>query len=69
MPIADVIRLILYLDSRQAFLTKVVSFYEQPIRGSVCLCKPIQTGINRNKSLEPLKNSNTSRVPKLGQVL
>ncbi len=34
-PIAYVIRLFLYLYSRQAFLTKVVSFYKQPIRGSV----------------------------------
>ncbi len=34
-PIAYVIQLILYLYSRQAFLTKIVSFYKQPIRGSV----------------------------------
>jgi hypothetical protein len=34
-PIAYVVRLILYLDSRQAFLTNAVSFYEEPIRGSV----------------------------------
>jgi hypothetical protein len=40
------------------------------------IVKPTQTGIYRNKytfctikSLEPLKNSNTSRVPQLGQVL
>ncbi len=40
------------------------------------IVKPTQTGINRNKytfcilkSLEPLKNSKTSRVPPLGQVL
>ncbi len=34
--ITYVIRLILYLYSRQAFLTNAVSFYEQPIGGSVC---------------------------------
>ncbi len=33
--IAYVIRLIFYLNSRRAFLTKVVSFYKQPIRGSI----------------------------------
>ncbi len=34
-PIAYVVVLFLYLYSRQAFLTEVVSFYKQPIRGSV----------------------------------
>jgi hypothetical protein len=34
-PTAYVVRLILYLNSRQAFLTNAVSFYEEPIRGSV----------------------------------
>ncbi len=34
-PITYVIRLFLYLYSRQAFLTEAVSFYKQPIRGSV----------------------------------
>ncbi len=33
-PIAYVVRLFLYLYSRQAFLTEVMSFYNQPIRGS-----------------------------------
>ncbi len=33
--IAYVIQLFLNLYSRQAFLTEVVSFYKQPIRGSV----------------------------------
>ncbi len=34
-PIADVVRLFLYLYSQQAFLSEVVSFYKQPIRGSI----------------------------------
>ncbi len=34
-PIAYVVRLFFYLYSRQAFLTEVVLFYKQPIRGSV----------------------------------
>ncbi len=34
-PIAYVVRLFLYLYSRQAFLTVVVLFYKQPIRGSI----------------------------------
>ncbi len=34
-PIANVVRLFLYLYSRQAFLTEVASFYKQPIRGSL----------------------------------
>ncbi len=34
-PIAYVIRLILYLDSRQAYCTDALMFYEQPIRGSI----------------------------------
>jgi hypothetical protein len=34
-PIAYVVRLFLYLYSRQAFLPEVVAFYKQPIRGSV----------------------------------
>jgi hypothetical protein len=42
MPIAAVIRLILKLDSRQAFHTKAVPFYEQPIRGRVGIKKPTQ---------------------------
>ncbi len=40
-PTAYVIRLFLYLYSRKAFFTEVVSFYKQPIRGSVGLFKPI----------------------------
>jgi hypothetical protein len=34
-PIACVIRLFLYLYSRQAFLSEAVLFYKEPIRGSV----------------------------------
>ncbi len=34
-PIAYVVRLFLYLYSQQAFLTEVVAFYKQPIRGSI----------------------------------
>ena len=34
-PIAYVFRLFLYLYSRQAFLTEVVLFYKQTIRGSI----------------------------------
>jgi hypothetical protein len=34
-PIAYVVWLFLYLYSRQAFLTEVVLFYKQPIRGNV----------------------------------
>ncbi len=45
-PIAYVIRLFLYLYSRQAFLTEVVVFYKQPIRGSVGFVKA-----NRSKAL------------------
>ncbi len=35
MTIVFVIRLFLYLYSRQAFLTEAVLFYKQPIRGSI----------------------------------
>ncbi len=40
-PKAYVIRLFLYLYSRQAFLTKVVSFYKQQSEAASVLCKPI----------------------------
>jgi hypothetical protein len=36
----------LYLNFRQAFLTNVVSFYEQPIKDSVCFVRA-----NRSKAL------------------
>ncbi len=49
-PIACVIRLILYMNFRQAFLTNVVSFYEQPIRGSVCFVRA-----NRSKGLTNIR--------------
>jgi hypothetical protein len=45
-PIVYVVRLFLYLYSRQAFLTEVVSFYKQPIRGSVSF-----VSANRSKAL------------------
>jgi hypothetical protein len=45
-PIAYVIRLFLYLYSRQAFLTEAVLFYKEPIRGSVDF-----VSANRSKAL------------------
>ncbi len=51
--IADVIRLILQLASRQAFHTNAVPFYEQPIRGRSFLCKPIGAKIWPSTSSRP----------------
>jgi hypothetical protein len=50
MPRAYVIRLFLYLYPRQAFLTKVVSFYKQPIRGSIGFVEA-----NRSKALTNIR--------------
>ncbi len=47
---ASVMRLILYLNFRQAFLTNVMPFYEQPIRGSVCFLRA-----NRSKALTNIR--------------
>jgi hypothetical protein len=49
-PIASVVRLFLYLYSRQAFLTEIVSFYKQPIRGRVGFVKA-----NRSKALTNIR--------------
>ncbi len=49
-PIAFVVRLFLYLYSRQAFLTEVVLFYKQPIRGSVGF-----VWANRSKALTNIR--------------
>jgi hypothetical protein len=40
-PIAYVVRLILYLYSRQAFLTNAVSFMRNQSEAASILCKPI----------------------------
>jgi hypothetical protein len=45
-PIAYVIRVFLYLYSRQAFLTEAVLFYKEPIKGSVSF-----VSANRSKAL------------------
>ncbi len=49
-PIAYIIRLFLYLYFRQAFLTKVVLFFKQPIRGSVGFVLA-----NRSKALTSIR--------------
>ncbi len=49
-PIAYVVHLFLYLYSRQAFLTEVVLFYKQPIRGSVGFVQA-----NRSKALTNIR--------------
>jgi hypothetical protein len=56
-PIAYVIRLLLYLYCRQAFLSEVVWFYKQPIRGSVGF-----VSANRSKSLTNIQAGRTATL-------
>jgi hypothetical protein len=49
-PIAYEFGLFLYLYSRQAFLTEVISFYKQPIRGSIGFVQA-----NRSKDLTNIR--------------
>ncbi len=46
-PTAYVFWLILYLGSRQAFCSNAVSFYEQPVRGNICVSQEEQSSEHR----------------------
>ncbi len=53
MPTAYVIRLILLLDSRQAFRTNAVPFYDNQSEAASVLCKPIGAKLCPSTSSRP----------------